>query len=109
MGCCSSKLNFYSGEIFALLNKCDENSECIGLAQLIKVGEKKFGFSKTKKTRPNSKHLKPMYTNMQSKNKYLCWKLNHCFFLAFLFGNVTNDKFDNIELNSCHSVHLLSL
>ena len=72
MGCCSSKLNFYSGEIFALLNKCDENSECIGLAQLIKVGEKKFGFSKTKKTRPNSKHLNQctvITTNMQSKKQ----------------------------------------
>jgi hypothetical protein len=93
MGCCSSKLNFYSGEIFALLNKCDENSECIGLAQLIKVEEKKFGFSKTKKTRPNSKHLSQctvITTNMQSKNKTkIFWK--------------------HFELNNCHSVHLLSL
>ena len=74
MGCCSSKLNFYSGEIFALLNKCDENSECIGLAQLIKVGEKKFGFSKTK-NKAKFKTLKPMYS---INHKYAIKKTNIC-------------------------------
>ena len=57
MGCCSSKLNFYSGEIFALLNKCDENSECIGLAQLIKVGEKKVWIFKDQENKAKFKTL----------------------------------------------------
>ena len=73
MGCCSSKLNFYSGEIFALLNKCDENSECIGLAQLIKVGKKKVWIFRDQENKAKFKRFNPMYNNNPNyaKIKYL--------------------------------------